>query len=353
MKIIKPAFFDSFRCIASSCPDSCCKEWDVQIDEAKAALYRSLPGELGDCLRSHLAVADGETFMSIVDGRCPMWRDDGLCRIQAELGEDALCKTCRDFPRLTHDYGDFTEYALELSCPEAARIILSTPDPMPVALEVPGGDAPEYDRADMEILLRSREAARKLLAESRRSVAQTLALLLKIACEAQAELNGEAVLPVDDDAFLRQFGEKHCVPGDFQEILNFYKSLEILTPQWAARLDSPAPAPWERRHLTLVRYFVDRYWLQAISDLDLLGRAAFTLVSCMVIRHLGGDLVQTAQLYSKEIENDADNVTAILDAAYEHPSFELSCLLDLLLPESENNAAEQLGRNTTNQLKKT
>ena len=334
MKIVKPIYFDSFRCIASSCPDSCCKEWDVQIDEASAALYRALPGALGDCLRSHLVVADGETFMSIVDGRCPMWRGDGLCRIQAELGEDSLCKTCRDFPRLTHDYGSFTEYALELSCPEAARIILGTPDPMPVTLEVPGGDAPEYDPADMEILLRSREAVRKLLAESRRSVAQTLALLLKIASEAQAELNGEEILPVDDDAFLRQIGETRCLPGDFQAILNFYKSLEILTPQWAARLDSPAPAPWERRHLTLARYFVDRYWLQAISDFDLLGRAAFVLVSCMVIRHLGGDLVQTAQLYSKEIENDADNVAAILDAAYENPAFESSRLLCLLARET-------------------
>ena len=27
--------------------------------------------------------------------------------IQAELGEQALCKTCREFPRLTHDYGGF------------------------------------------------------------------------------------------------------------------------------------------------------------------------------------------------------------------------------------------------------
>lgn len=331
MKIIKPAYFDSFRCIASSCPDSCCQEWDVQIDDDKAALYRALPGDLGDCLRSHLVAEQGETVMTLVNGRCPMWRADGLCRIQAELGENALCKTCRDFPRLTHDYGDFTEHTLELSCPEAARIILSTPEPVLRAAEVPGGEAPEYDRADMEILLRSREAARKLLSGCRRSVAHTLALVLKIACEAQAELNGAEILPVEDDAFLLQLRENPCFPGDFQEILNFYKSLEILTPQWASRLDSPAPVPWERRHLTLARYFVDRYWLQAISDFDLLGRATFALVSCMVTRHLGGDLVQTAQLYSKEIENDADNVMALLDAAYEHPAFESSRLWGLLL----------------------
>lgn len=121
MTITKPAFYDTFRCIAGKCPDSCCKEWDVQVDAEAAARYRQLSGALGDRLREVLKDEDGETVMTIVDGRCPMWRSDGLCRIQAELGEAALCKVCREFPRLTHDYEDFVELGLELSCPEAAR----------------------------------------------------------------------------------------------------------------------------------------------------------------------------------------------------------------------------------------
>ena len=110
MQIYKSAYFDSFRCIAGRCPDSCCKEWDVQVDDRSAAFYRSISGPLGDRLRQVL-VDDPEsgTVMTIENGRCPMWRMDGLCRIHAELGHDALCKTCREFPRLTHDYGDFIE----------------------------------------------------------------------------------------------------------------------------------------------------------------------------------------------------------------------------------------------------
>ena len=116
MQIRKPAYFDSFRCIAGQCPDSCCKEWEVEIDDRTAAYYRSLPGALGDRLRSVLKDdPDWGTVMTIENGRCPMWRTDGLCRIQAELGHDALCKTCRDFPRLCHDYGTFRELGLELS----------------------------------------------------------------------------------------------------------------------------------------------------------------------------------------------------------------------------------------------
>ena len=51
MLITKPHYYDSFRCIAGSCPDSCCKEWDVQVDDVSAAYYRSLPGALGEDLR--------------------------------------------------------------------------------------------------------------------------------------------------------------------------------------------------------------------------------------------------------------------------------------------------------------
>lgn len=331
MKIIKPPYFDSFRCIASECPDSCCKEWDVQVDEEKAAFYRALPGTLGNRLRQVLKDEDGETVMIIENRRCPMWREDGLCRIQAELGEEALCKTCRDFPRLTHDYGDFIEYGLELSCPEAARIILNTPEPTFVTQKVPGGEEPEYDAADMKILLRTRETARKILSDKTHTVGEALELLRVYAYQAQAELNGCEVPPFSNEDFLLDYSRQHARAGDMSKILDFFKGLEILTPDWAARLESPSPTPWEHRHLVLARYFVDRYWLQAISDFDLVSRVKFAVISCLVVKTLGGDLAQTAQVYSKEIENSIENVEAILDAAYENPAFGDGGLSGLLL----------------------
>ena len=321
MKLTKPTYFDTFRCIAGDCPDSCCKEWDVLVDGDKAALYCSLPGDLGDRLRQVLKEEDGEIYMTIENRRCPMWRDDGLCRIQAELGEEALCKTCRDFPRLTHDYGDFVEYGLELSCPEAARIILETPVPQFVTVDAAGGEAPEYDATDMEILLRSRDAARAILADTARSVPESLALLLAYSYQAQAELNGVEIASGFDADMLLEHAKKYGRFIDFKEIINFFKELEILTPEWESRLNAPSPALWDDRFRTIARYFVDRYWLQAISDFDLVGRAKFALLSCIVIRLLGGDLLQTAQSYSKEIENSIENVEAILDATFDDPRF--------------------------------
>ena len=101
MEIITPTYYRDFHCIAGACPDSCCKGWAVQVDITAATYYRSVPGPLGDKLRAHLMQEDGDTVLALEsDGRCPMWRNDGLCHLQAELGEQALCQTCRDFPRL-------------------------------------------------------------------------------------------------------------------------------------------------------------------------------------------------------------------------------------------------------------
>jgi len=330
MKLTKPSYFDTFRCIAGNCPDSCCKEWDVRIDEEKAALYRALPGDLGNRLREVLHDEDGETVMTIIDGRCPMWRADGQCRIQAELGEDALCKTCREFPRLTHDYGDFVEMGLELSCPESARIILSSPAPEYISQNVPGGEAPEYDEDAMEILLRTREQARRILSNFSRPANEALALLLMYGYQAQAELDGAEAVSFDPDAALEE-ALSFAQPDNGREMLDFFTGLEILTDTWSVRLATLNPTAWKPEHQTLARYFVDRYWLQAVSDYDLVGRVKLAVVSCLLIRTIGGSLIPTAQLYSKEIENSIDNVDALLDGAYTSPAFTDDRLLGMLL----------------------
>lgn len=330
MLITKPDYFDRFRCVAGACPDSCCKEWEVQVDAASARFYRSLPGALGDRLREVLRVEDGETMMTIQNGRCPMWRADGLCRIQAELGEDALCKTCREFPRLTHDYGDFIELGLELSCPEAARLILSAAPAAPKVQRLPGGDAPEYDTAAMDVLKATRETMLSILSDTSRPVGESLALGLLYGCQAQGELDSGEMQPFDAEDALREAVDL-AKPGSPGKIPEFFLGLEILTPEWAARLRAPVPGVWDERYRALARYFVQRYWLQAVADYDLYSRVKFGMIACLLVKELGGELLRTAQLFSKEIENDAANMEAVLDAAYSHPAFTDDKLLGMLL----------------------
>ena len=330
MILYKAHYFDTFRCIAGACPDSCCKEWGVQVDETSTAYYRSLTGPLGDRLREVLVEEDGETVMTIEDGRCPMWRTDGLCRIQAELGEGALCKTCREFPRLTHDYGDFIERGLELSCPEAATFILNTPNAPFMEEILPGEAEPEYDEEAMAVLKQTRQEVLSLLSDDSRPVGETLAIALLYGCEAQSRLDCGDALPFDPDSAL-DTARAMAKDGNEQEMLDFFLELELLTPQWENLLRNPLPGPWDGHTPALARYLVNRYWLQAVSDYDLYSRVKFILIACLLVKHLGGDIFRTAQLWSKEIENDADNVEAILDAAYTHPAFTDDKLLGMLL----------------------
>lgn len=330
MKITKPIYYQQFRCIAGSCPDSCCKEWDVQVDDAAAAYYRSLSGPLGDRLRQVLEDTEDGTVMTIENGRCPMWQQDGLCRIQAELGEEALCRVCRDFPRLRHDFGDFQEWGLELSCPEAARLILTDRDCALCTEEISGSEPADYDEEAMEILLCSRKTALSLLCRPE-PLPQRLAMLLMYGYCIQGQLDGDEPGYFDPQAALEEaveFGQ----PGDLREITVFFRELEILTPEWEAQLQrDPTPGPWPEELAAMARYLVLRYWLQAVSDYDLVCRVKFTVILCLLVWLLDGDICRNAQLCSKEIENSADNVDAILDGAYAHPAFTDAKLLYWLL----------------------
>ena len=332
MQIRKPAYFDSFRCIAGQCPDSCCKEWEVEIDDRTAAYYRSLPCALGDRLRTVLKDdPDWGTVMIIEDGRCPMWRNDGLCCIQAELGHDALCKTCREFPRLCHDYGTFREYGLELSCPEAARLILNGESTPYLVEDVPGSETPGYDENAMAILLETRETVLALITNPNFSVPQMLTLLLYYGYHAQLLLDGDDAPTFCEETRLAE-AQELAISGGEQALVDFFATLEILTPQWKERLAAPlSPAPWTDPFRKLARYFVERYWLQAVSDYDLACRVKFIATSCLLVHLLGGDAVETAQIYSKEIENSDENVDSILDAAYSHPALADQKLLGMLL----------------------
>lgn len=334
MQLFRPTYFDTFRCAAGSCPDSCCQQWAVVVDEVSAARYSVLAGPLGDRLRQVMCEEDGDRILRLEqDGRCPMWRSDGLCEIQAQLGEEALCQTCRDFPRLRHDYGDFVELGLELSCPVAARLILDDCASEDLCQSLPGGDAPEYDQRTMKILLRTRQEIMQFLTDESVSVPDALCVLLLFGYRVQEEIDGGEHAVLEVDTLLRSAREL-AAPGHAGAVLNYFKTLEILTPDWERRLCHPLYGTWTQAHRSMARYFVKRYWLQAVSDDDLVSRVKLAVISCIAVKLLGGDVYETAQRYSKEIENDEENVEALLEAAYTQPAFADVRLLGLLLDRS-------------------
>lgn len=316
MLLRKPDYYDSFRCLASSCPDSCCTQWGVVVDPETEARYRALPGDLGRTLRDSMLREEGETLLFSQGRRCPFLQGDGLCRIHRELGEEGLCRVCREFPRIAHDYGNFVEMQLELSCPRAAELIFQWDGAM-VTETVPGGDDPDYSREDMSLLLEARETVLEGL--SRATPNAGLAMLLQKAIAVQRQLDG-----------MEQTEHIPREPGRVEDIRDLFLGLEILTDQWRALLTQSAPRPLPEEITAMARYLTYRYWLQSVSDLDLYARAKLMVASCLLVSSLPGNIAQNAQLFSKEIENDPDNVDALLDAAYESPAITDGKLLWLL-----------------------
>ncbi len=316
-----------FHCIAQNCPDSCCQGWEVDIDEKTADFYRNMDGELGDRLRQVLKTEDGNTAMILEKSRCPMWRQDGLCQIQAEKGHAALCQVCREYPRLYMDYGDFAEWGLEMSCPEAARLLF---EDMSADIErVPGTEEPEYDSEIMEILGKSRWQLLSFWNKAQVSVADALTVTLIYAHQTQAAIDGAEPIALDFQR-CRHIGQRCAGSGDGSVLLDYFQGLEILTEEWKRRLHNPQIGQWDDRLRQFAKYLICRYWYQAVWDFDLVSRAKLITAACILVNHLGGDTVQTAQLFAKEIENDPDNVNAILDAAYTHLAFTDKNLLGLL-----------------------
>ncbi len=332
METYMPEYYRQFQCLAGACPDSCCYGWAVDIDEETANRYRMLPGALGDWLRQCLHQEEWGTVLALEpNGRCPMWRPDGLCRIQAELGEEALSHVCRTFPRLRHDYGSFQELGLELSCPEAARLILGSDRFFPTP-ELPQlCQEEDYDTGTMEILYRTRRELMAFIDGQALPIRETLAIALLYGYRVQEALDFGDTAQLDPEADLA--AARECAwAGSGEDLLAFFREeLEILTPDWKARLQGPVSRTIPEAVRPLLRYFLGRYYLQAVSDRDIVCRVKLSVVSCLVIALLGGDLRQTAQQYSKEIENDPDNVDALLDAVYSHRALCDANLLGLML----------------------
>ena len=131
----QPAFFKRFRCIGADCEDTCCQGMAVNVDAQTFAKYESCPDvELKPRLRQFVTIRPAPTEQNFAtiqpeNSACP-FLSEKLCSLQQKLGVEYLSKVCDTYPRLLRLDGPQGERSLDLSCPEAARIVLTGPDPI-------------------------------------------------------------------------------------------------------------------------------------------------------------------------------------------------------------------------------
>ena len=135
-KRLQPRSYHAFRCIGADCEDTCCIGWFVNVDKLTYEAYQRCDDpELGPRLHQLVALHpartsdDNHARITLSGPNCPFLAE-GLCAIQNKLGASHLSITCARYPRVFNVVDDALQRSLDLSCPEAARLVLLDPNPM-------------------------------------------------------------------------------------------------------------------------------------------------------------------------------------------------------------------------------
>lgn len=156
-QVIAPDYYAKFQCIGGDCEDNCCTAgWRIDIDRPTWQRYQSCQSEaFAPLLREaiQLETSPGHksqdryaTLKLRPDLSCPFLTDDKLCMIHKEMGLDALSNICASYPRVVNRAGDYYEYGLTVSCPEAARVVLLHETPTKLVTCAPD---PTFGRRDL------------------------------------------------------------------------------------------------------------------------------------------------------------------------------------------------------------
>lgn len=141
MKVLKPFYYDDFKCTANKCIDNCCSNWNIDIDEKTYKKYKKLKGEWGKKINNNISRNRSNANylqygkINLKNNKCSLLSEDGLCTIHSKLGENYLCNTCKKYPREIRKYGEIYERNLSISCPEVARYIIKSKDNFSFNLE--------------------------------------------------------------------------------------------------------------------------------------------------------------------------------------------------------------------------
>lgn len=318
---IYPEFYNEFKCIADKCPDSCCKDWDVVVDDETAEFYNTVKGEFGSKLRELMTIdSDGDRIFVAQNGKCPFWNNKMLCDIYTNCGKEHLCHTCKEFPRLVQDYTAFAEHMLSFACPEAARIMLKNSNRFDCieCFEVNGDDL-DYPADMMNFLLTARKASCEFF-DTDEDFQTQLCKCYGFNERVQAKLDSEDF----NISALEQF--TNCTllnMPDRNKIFDLHRKLDIMDKGFfddmqKSKNTSPEKSELHNSELRiLAKYYIFRYYLTAIDSWDVITTlnrivCAATVISSL-IAYKNADKnfekrIMIFQQYSKEVEHSYENI---------------------------------------------
>ncbi len=308
--------------------------------------------------------------------------DENLCDLYKALGPDALCDTCRMYPRHTEEYEGLRELSLSLSCPKAAKIILSCKEPVRF-LEEETEEEDDFEEFDFMMFSQLEDTRDVLFAVLQD---RSLPLTLRISVSEQLTESYQNCIEegrqFDIDDLLREC-ERHQKEGSLSEFISKHLSekgadaaslhqwnrqkkelqvlrgLERLRPEWNQILDgaekwlyqeneetyknickefhqmygalSNYKEEWENVGEQLMMFFVYTYFCGAVYDDMVCSKMEMALFSIrwvqefLIVRWLENgktlsmkDVEEISWRYAREVEHSDNNLNTLEDWLFEN-----------------------------------
>lgn len=361
MKITVPDYYRDFKCIAGACEDTCCAGWEVDVDEDSFRRYKRAAGSIGNRLRAVMIPKEdgwGCSFRLTPDKRCPFLNESKLCDIYTELGEEALCETCTNFPRFVHDYGAVREIGTAPSCFTAAQLMvkkrsettLETDEDFSIVV-TPNDIDPEsffflknfrseiFDilwkkdiglQKKLVLILKKAEAAQDYLSHKKDNLQKDKSLSEDVIRAWLSPFEGMEIINSDWVGLLEEHNRLCRIASDSDGLKQIYEAFdkEVTFAEGA--------------FTQLVFYYLYRYVLEAVHDLRLLCAVKTGAVAYLAVKRLcvarffekgslsEDDMADIFHLYSRQIEHSDINFEYYREAYDTKPEYGLEVILNEL-----------------------
>lgn len=319
--------YKKFICIADKCPATCCSGWQIEIDEDSLDRYEDLA----------LPNVDFEEgcFRQKKNGDCAFLKENGLCQMILDHGEEMLCHTCDQYPRHTEEFFGVREYSLSISCPEVARMLVEKKEHIRITeeedMELEDEELfEEFDDSLYEALLECRLELIELIKDKAISFDEKCKRILLMMKEIQSslyELEEEEIElqleKIDYKKWYQLLYELEPLKDSFRNEIKKTEETLFQSGSLFHKIKSfqTNHANWEMVAENLMIYFLYTYLCGSVYDdyVYAMGAQAVYNTAMIMLLWMGRyerkedklsekEMAEVIYLYSRELEHSTDNV---------------------------------------------
>ena len=283
MLSIFPEFYKNFLCKADKCKHSCCKGWEIDIDEETAGKYLAMTGELGAEIRQNIGKNEDSYFFKLTeDERCPFLQKNGLCKIILNIGEENICEICTMHPRFFTMIDDVELCGVGLSCEKTCELLLG-------------------DEKDLVFYIED--------TEEELSFSEVLAVIgLNLPNEMQEfslAVNAENINKV-----LEIMAKTEPIDENWSKELSIMQDMDNVELKAKEYLENS-----DKNILNKIYQYILYRQLERLVDIDieaLINYAQYSILFIILHTMISKELGESVRRWSEQIEYDTDNVDLIL-----------------------------------------